>query len=447
MKNILCAGLLMVCCGYAQAQSGNLFGIVSRNYYSLVSDPLYPGQPYERFDSATIRLGSLNPASGFVANVGNVTYRQAVNLTGAALDPYSSIYIFIAGADLTTFDLNTGAIVNQVPLTNPLGASFFDNFRFNPSDSTMYGLARRYIPDPAGGFGTGELFLARANTATGEITQLSAASVGQSFAYAGSAINPYEMVYYYSSGNALIGLDLYDGSIYSEAPFGLNPGTMFDNFAYSCADTALYGLIRQTYVSYVPDPSLPGDSMIVYDSTTVRLGRIDPGTGAISIISPYTVAQGGYSINAGAAIDPNTMTYYYSNGSHLIGISLMTGLLTSQVPFSFAEGDYINLMRNTENCYAVQAMRSGVRTDAGPAPELTVWVYPNPARGLLQVRSSQRIRQVEITATDGKRLLLAPGGDALAGGIDITGLEPGMYAVRVVFRNGRTVIRKWMKKS
>ncbi|TAE46992.1 MAG: T9SS C-terminal target domain-containing protein [Bacteroidetes bacterium] len=443
MKKLACAALLMFCMNAIYAQSGNLFGIVSKNYYSQVPDPNSPGQTYEQFDSATIRLGSLNPNSGFVTNLGNYTYQKAINLTGAALDPYNGTFIFIGGSDIVTFDLTTGAIVNQAALSNPLGASFFDNFRFNHSDSTMYGLARRYIPDTLTGLGTTEMFLAKANTTTGELTQFVTPSVGQGFAYAGSAIDPYEMVYYFSSGYSLVGLDLYDGSIYNQIPFGLNPGTMFDNFAYSCADTSLYGLIRQTYVSYLFDPTL-GDSILVYDSTTVKLGKINPATGAISVVSPYTVAQGGYSINAGAAIDPNTMTYYYSNGTHVIGISMITGLLASSVPFSFAMGDYFNLMRNTENCYSAQARRKNGSTSVSPDADFAVSMYPNPGRDLLQVSSSQIIRSVEIAAADGKSLL-SSGVDALARGIDISDLAPGMYVVKVVLQNQQTVVRKWIK--
>ncbi|TAE46991.1 MAG: T9SS C-terminal target domain-containing protein [Bacteroidetes bacterium] len=445
MKKLTLITLLILWVGQTEAQSGSLYGIVSKNYYSQVPDPFNPGQTYEQFDSATIRLGSLDLSTGFVTNQGSNTYKQLINLTGAALDPYNNTYVFLGASQLSTIDVSTGNIVNQVPLSNPLGESYFDNFRFNQSDSTLYGLARRYIPDPNGPFGTGEIFLSKANTSTGVITQLSTTSVGQGFALAGSAIDPYEMVYYFSSGSTLVGLDLYDGSVYSEVPFGLPPGVMFNNFTYSCADTALYGLVHQYYYSSVADPSFPGDSIQVIDSSTVKLGKIDPNTGAVSILSPYSVApQAGFSANTGSAIDPATLTYYYSNGSHLVGISLVTGLQTSYLPFSFAMGDYFNLMRNTENCYSAQARRKKGSTPVSPDLDFAVSVYPNPGRDLLQVSSSQAIRSVEITTADGKSLLTS-GVDALAQGIDISDLAPGMYVVKVVFQNGQPLVRKWIK--
>ncbi len=445
MKKFTCIFLLMVCLGQLHAQSGSLFGVVFKNYYSQVPDPFNPGQTFDQFDSATIRLGILNLNSGFVANQGNNTYKQFINLTGAAINPYTNTYTFLGTPNLNTIDLSTGTIVNQVPLSNPLGESYFDNFRFNQSDTTMYGLARRYIQDPNGPFGTGEIFLSKVNTTTGVITQLTTTSMGQGFAYAGSAIDPYEMVYYFSSGSTLVGLDLYDGSIYSEVPFGLPAGALFANFTYSCADTALYGLVNQRFYTTVPDPFFPGDSMQVLDSSTVKLGKIDPNTGVITILSPYSVApQAGYSLNAGSAIDPSTLTYYYSNGSHLVGISLVTGLRTSYLPFSFATGDYFNLMRNTENCYSALARRKNVGTSIAPEAIFAVSVYPNPTNDILQVSSSESIRYLEITATDGKTLFTSKSGE-IARGLDISGLAPGMYLVKVVFQNEQSVVRKWVK--
>ncbi len=445
MKKCTLIALFLVLLYPVQAQPGGLFGIVSKNYYSQVPDPFNPGQTYEQFDSATIRLGILNLNTGFVANQGNNVYREAINLTGAALNPYDNTYIFIGASNLNTIDLSSGAIVNQVPLSNPLGDSYFDNFRFNHSDSTMYGLARRYIPDPNGPFGTGEVFLAKANTTTGEITQLSTTSVGQGFALSGSAIDSYEMVYYFSTGSTLVGLDLYDGSVYSEVPFGLPTGAMFNNFTYSCADTALYGLVNQSFYTNVADPFFPGDSIQVLDSSTVRLGKIDPNTGAVTILSPYSVApQAGFSLNAGAAIDPFSLTYYYSNGSHLVGISMITGLQTSYLPFSFAMGDYFNLMRNTENCYFALARRENSRTSLEPENQAIVSLYPNPTSGFLQINSSEPIRYADITAVDGKLLRSFTGGE-ISGGLDMSDLAPGMYLMKLVLQNKQEVVRKWVK--
>jgi hypothetical protein len=127
--------------------SNNLFGIVRQNYYTTVVSPFDSTVTFQQFDSATIRLGYTDPTLGFVSNRGPYTYNQVVNLTGASLNPYDSTFVFLGGNGLNTFDLNQGNNTVQVPLTNPIAPSYFDNFRFNNSDSTMYGLARRNIYD------------------------------------------------------------------------------------------------------------------------------------------------------------------------------------------------------------------------------------------------------------------------------------------------------------
>lgn len=448
MKKLVLITLLSMCVGSIQAQSGNLFGIVRKNFYTLVPHPIFPGQTIERFDSVNIRFGSLNLNTGFVTNVGTATYRQNVNLTGAALNPYNNTYTYMGGAStLNTFDLTTGNMINQAPLSNPLGATLFDNFRFNQSDSTLYGLVRRYTPNPNGPGGTTELFLGKANTTTGELTQLSPASVGQQFALSGSAIDPYEMVYYYSDGSQLIGLDLYTGAVYSQVPFGLPADTRFNNFTYSCADTALYGLVRQDYFSTIPNPHAPGGVSRVLDSTTVKLGKINPNTGAVTVISPSNVSvdvRGPFSISAGSAIDPFTMTYYYSSSTHLIGVSMVTGLRTTYLPFTFAFGDFFDLMRNTENCFSALARRRITPTSIDREATAFVSVYPNPANDMLQVSSSEPIRYVEVTAVDGKILGSFPANEA-ARGINLSGLAPGVYLVKVVHHNEQVVFRKWIK--
>jgi hypothetical protein len=204
-------------------------------------------------------------------------------------------------------------------------------------------------------------------------------------------------------------------------------------------------LVLQSFYSYVPDPFFPGNTIQVFDSSTVKLGRINPNTGSIAIISPYSVvAQAGFSLNAGSAIDPGSMTYYYSNGSHLVGISLITGLRTSYLPFSYEMGDIFNLMRNTENCYQALARRKRTTTSVEPEIQARVSVYPNPANDLLQISSSETIRRVEITSVDGKTLYSLAAEDVTRG-LDLTGLAPGVYLVKVVLQNEQAVVRKWVK--
>jgi hypothetical protein len=430
------------------AQTNNpIFGIVRQNYFSQVVNPVDSTVLFEQFDSATIRLGTMDPISGDVTNIGSNAYPEFINLTGAALNPYDNTFIFIGASNLNTLDLNTGEMINSVPLYNPIEESYFDNFRFNNSDSTMYGLARRNSFDPNTMQTNGEVYLAKTNTNTGEITEISTTSVAQGFALAGSAIDPYQMVYYFSLGSSLLGLDIYDGSVYSDVPIVNPEGIYFDNFTYSCADTTIYGLVRKNFFSTIFDPGFPDFPIQVLDSSTVRLGKIDPNTGIVTIISPSTVTQGGYSLNSGAAIDPETLTFYYNTGTNLVGVSLVTGEMTSSTPFVFEDGQYFDLMRNFQNCYTASANRSNPLISGVPSltDDKPISIYPNPVADILNIQCAGSVRRVEIISPDGKLVaVFKPAG--LNPAIDISTLTAGLYYIKVISNDESASVAKMVKE-
>jgi hypothetical protein len=420
-----------------QAQiSDNLFGIVRKNYYSIVVNPTDSTITYEQFDSATVRLGVTDPSVGFVYNFGSNTYTMPVNLTGAALNPYSNSFIFIGSNNINTLNLATGILSNSVQLNNPIAASYFDNFRFNNADSIMYGLSRRNYTNPNTGQTTGAVYLAKANTTTGGITEISTSPVAQGFALAGSVIDPHQMVYYFSTGSNLMGLDIYDGSIFSNVPF-INPnGIAFDNFTYSCADSSIYGLIRQNYFSYVPSDFFPNDSIQQLDSSTIRLGKINPSTGLVTAVSPFSIASGGYSLNAGSTIDPDGMIYYFGNGLAIIGVSLITGLVVSNQSYSFEDGMYFDLMRNNPNCITARAERfanfATTIVDKNEAENFSV--YPNPSTGVLSFKDTKNLNTVEVYSILGEKILSQTNQKT----ITLSGFSKGVYFARV---NGMQVVK------
>ena len=290
--------------------------------------------------SLNVYLSKINPADGRVTNLSTSSVATTVNLTGAALDPYANYFYFMGGFDIKTLDLSTGNLVRSVTISNDSGAQNFFNFRFNNSDSTVYGLASRVTVTDSST--TSEMFLATINPVTGLITTISTTSIGSGSALASSAIDPYQRVFYYSTGSAIVGLDMYTGSIYSTVSIAVTDGVSFDNIAYSCADTLLYGLVRQNYYDTVYIDSVSYYETV--DSTTIRLAKIDPRTGYVNFVSPYSIASGGYSLNSGSTIDPDSMIYYYNNGIELVGVSMATGLIVTQQTVTNSDGDMFELI-------------------------------------------------------------------------------------------------------
>jgi hypothetical protein len=383
--------------------------------------------------SSEIYLASINSSTGLVSNISTSSLGTTINLTGAALDPYNNYFHFIGGNNIKSVNLTTGNVVTSVPLYNPIAASYFDNFRFNHSDTSLYGLARRVVYDTVTMSSTGEVYLAKVNVTTGVISQISTSSVGQGYTIGGSAIDPYQKVFYYTTGLRFVGLDMYTGSIWSDVPITITDGIMFDNVAYSCRDTGIYGLIRQNYFSIeYPDPTDSSITNEVLDSSTIKLGRIDPSTGVVTTISPYTIDQGGYSLNSGATINADSMLYYYNKGYELVAVSLTTGLVVSRRMLSYTDGDYFELMRHRSNCIEATSPRRLPTTSVNSMAESgeSISVFPNPAAESVTVANAEEGSLVEVIDAFG-RVLIRRAATSDIMHFDISGFTSGVFTVRV----------------
>lgn len=390
-----------------------------------------------------VYVAAMNPVTGIATNISQSSVSTSINLTGAALNPYSNQFCFIGDTGLKSVDLSTGQLTNSATINNPNGSGYFDLFRFNTSDSLMYGLSRRNITNPQTGQVTGTMYLATINEITGTITEISPTSIGQGFAMSGSAIDPHQMVFYYSNGAQLIGLDMYNGTIFSNPTLSFpTGGQYFDNFTYSCADTSLYGLIRTNYFSQYYDPQTMITTQVL-DSATMHLGKVDAMTGVVTKISSQSLGVGAYSVNGSSTIDPINMIYYFISGSSsgglaVYGVSLQTGLVVSQGTISNASALYFDMMRIQSDCYESRPTRLNPITAAvneTAATQLTV--YPNPCGDELNIRSTEEMSVYEIHGSNG--MLLASGKlSGLEAKLTMQDFAAGVYYLSVYTTSGKT---------
>jgi hypothetical protein len=399
---------LFVLVGYGQN-----VGIVRKNYYSTYFDSS-TNSSYEVFDSATIRLGTINPTTGFVSNLSNQAYQLPINLNSATIDPYHGFYYIGSANQLLTFDINSGNLIHNVPVTGISSSSLFQNFRFNTSDSIIYGMVpinyySNYFDSSTMSsyqvLDSSRIRFGSIDPVSGLYTIIGNTSFNNIYTLAGNSIDPYQMVYYYSAVDTLIGIDLYNGTLYSAVPIQLPPHGIFENIAYSCVDTSIYGLTRQNYTSIVFD-SLLMDYTEVVDSVTFRLSKIDPNTGIVTFISPFNIQSGG-NLTGGAYIDPNSMTYYFNHGNKIIGVSLLTGLITTNVRKRYPSGEIsIDMMRSSQNCYGSSTLRlkpkSGIKKD-NFTNELRL--YPNPAHAQLTIENVASIKSISLIDLMGNTVL------------------------------------------
>lgn len=352
-----------------------LFAQVDNTIYGL----------YQILNPPSFQFASIDPLTGQVTPIGSSVLSTMVNATGSALNPYSQTYSYQDEDSWLSIDLQTGAVVNDVMVTLPNSAGNFDNFRFNAADSNMYGLYSQVITDPITGFVNLDLKLATCDLTNGLVTLISPNSVGQSYTMSGSTIDPFLMVYYFESEGKFVGIDLYNGAIYSEPTISVaGVGSSFSNFAYSCADTSVYGLIMNNGVK--------------------ALGKINPQTGVVTTL-PTVLNFDNYVMNSGGAIDPVSLVYYFqtidtSGQNKLVGLSLLDGSVASQSCISTV-GNYFTMYRIQSDCYEADISRLDPMAAISEKNDMNVQVYPNPAQDFLNLSADGTIDQVEIFNADG----------------------------------------------
>jgi hypothetical protein len=406
------------------AQSNYIYGVMRT-----------PGQG-TNVAAGTIRLGKLDVSNGALTAVSPNSLASVISATGAALDPITQTYFFQTQTEFVAVNMLDGLPSAQNAMSNPIAPSYFDNYRFNTSDSTIYGLARRSTSTGLGQV-NGELYLATIDPATGVITQISPQSVGQMYAVQGSAINPHEMVYYYSNQGKIIGLDLYNGQVYSEQTITFPEGGLFfDNYTYNCADTTIYGLIRTSTTI----PNVP------------YLGKIDPQTGVVTRVSQQPLPYNSYTINGSSTIDPDNGVYYFSallpqGGYAVAGVSVTTGLVVFEqliTPQGAASSAlYFDLLRHPSDCFEAAPERlnpNGNGAGLTGISKSALKVAPNPFEQQFTVTSAELIEAITLRDAQGK-VVMHQAANSKSLEMETASLQSGVYFLEVQTASGVELVK------
>jgi hypothetical protein len=379
---------------------------------------------YRILNPTSVQLASMDPVTGVITPIGAAnTLSTTINSTGAALNPYNMSYSYQDEDSWLSVDLLNGAILNDVTVTLPNTSGSFNNFRFNAADTNMYGLYSQIVYDPLTGAYTGDMRLGTCDLSNGNVTVISPSSIAQSFTMTGSAIDPYLMVYYFESEGKFVGLDLYNGQIYSDPMITLmGNGITFDNFAYSCVDTTMYGLIMENGVK--------------------ALGKINVTTGVVTQL-PTLLDFDNYIMNSGGAIDPSNLVYYFQTmdtvGIKLVGLSLIDGSVVSQVVVS-SIGNYFDMYRIQSDCYQAEPTRANPATASIREQNVAVKLFPNPVHEELFIEASGPIEGIEIQQLNGS-VLYSHISNNTSERISVAGLSPGMYLVNLKTKAGSETYR------
>lgn len=403
LKLIIVCSILALSQTLLFAQSGTMFGL------------------YRQMSPSSVSLVSMDPTTGVITPVGNQVLSTTINLTGVGLNPYNFSYNYQDGDSWLSLSLLDGSILSDVTVSLPSATGDFNNFRFNTADSIMYGLYSQVVFNPTTGTYSGDMRLASCDLSTGGVSLISPTSITSNYTMAGSAINPHLMVYYFITEGKLRGLDLYNGTVYSDPVITIpSGGNSFDNFAYSCADTTMYGLIMENGVKC--------------------LGKIDATTGIVTPL-PTLLNLDNYIMNA-ATIDPVNGVYYFEtmigNDVVLLGVSLVDGAIVSSA--TIANGFYFDMFKMDSDCFEAAAMRPNPAASLSTPLSTDLMVFPNPSQGQFTVTSEDEITEISIFDAQGKVIYQ----DLIKDNSTIISTEnyaPGVYLLKATFSDLTAVKR------
>jgi hypothetical protein len=378
---------------------------------------------YRNNNPSTVQLATIDPVTGII-NVLGPNLGNTINLTGVSLNPYNYTYTYQDQDSWLSVDLSNGTLVNDVMVSLPNATGNFNNFKFNTSDTTMYGLFSQVLYNPITGVYSGDMRLATCDLSTGQVSLISPASVASSYVMAGSSIDPHLMVYYFISEGKLMGIDLYNGSIYTQPVISIpSGGDSFDNFAYSCVDTTMYGLIMNNGVG------------------VQSLGKINATTGVVTALAT-PLNFNNYIMNGGATIDPINLIYYFETMDnnaqiYLVGLSLIDGSIVSNVMLP-PSGAYFDMARIDGDCYGATPSRLNPSLQLEESA-LSLSIAPNPSTDLVTVNSNSQIEYIRCYGMDGKIAL-----EITMNGINqfsVKSLPTGLYMLEVRTAQSSQIVR------
>ena len=376
---------------------------------------------HRQMNPSTVSLVEIDPTTGVMTPVGNQVLSTTVNTTGVSLNPYELSYSYQDDNSWISLSVLDGSVLSDVTVNLPSTTGDFNNFRFNTADSIMYGLYSQVNYDPLTGQYAGDMRLASCDLSTGLVSLISPGSVATSYTMSGAVINPHLMVYYFISEDKLKGLDLYNGSIFSQPIITIpSGGNSFDNFAYNCGDTTMYGLIMENGVKC--------------------LGKIDATTGIVTPL-PTLLNLPNYIMNA-ATIDPITGIYYFETMSNtgvvLMGLSLLDGSIVSSI--EIANGSYFDMFRIENDCFEAFPTRLNPAAQLANANDIAVKIAPNPAREDLTISAPQNPTQIQIFNALGQKMT-GSWTSTPAQKLAIDHLDSGVYILELQFSNTAKSIR------
>lgn len=153
----------------------------------------------------------------------------------------------------------------------------------------------------------GQVFLASVNPLTGVVTDIASNSYSNVIANFSYTVNPAQDIFYYTTQNSIVGIDITNGSLLSNPLINSSSQLNFQSFIYNEITQEIIGLERGAN-----------------NGGEVYLAKIDPITGIVTTISQTSVTST-ITFNGGQALDIANQWFHFVSNGRIYTIDVATG--------------------------------------------------------------------------------------------------------------------------
>jgi hypothetical protein len=351
-----------------------------------------------------VYLSSINPSNGLIQDIANTSYSEVALTTGYTVNPVLDIYYYASQDAFIGIDINNGSLVSSPVISGSSNSpSTFSNFLYNELTQNIIGLEL---------FGLNNgIYLSEIDPITGMVTKISTSSIANVVNVGGGqALDLSNQWYHFISNDRIMTIDISTGALLHNPLIDTSKSQFFDNIIYNESDGNIYGLARNS------------------SPLEIFLGRIDPITGNVTVISGNSLGQ--YFNVSGAAIDPFSNIYYFQTDQSFVSVDISTGNVINSPFFDSSQTNGGNF-----GLFYYANERISLLDNQGFSLKSEFDFYPNPSNNVIFVEGD-KIEKVEIIDIFGRVQVISNSANS---SIDVSHLADGTYFVKAFYNNSVSV--------
>ncbi|MFK8009395.1 MAG: T9SS type A sorting domain-containing protein [Saprospiraceae bacterium] len=332
------------------------------------------------WDMGQVSFTSINISTGEVEFLSDPINNDYFRYGVSDFDPIEKRYLYVRrladeSAGIVSISAQTGEVLNDVLIDLPVvtGSNpyvYISQIGFNWMDGVLYGILQQRE-----NVGEGLIYLVTININTGLIDFISSESIANitTIDSGNSDIDPINRRFIYVTPERIYTIDLDTGEAIYDLSINYPPNSEIQfaaNTTYDYQNDILYCL----HVVNITDANGVGLG------AELRLAKIDPTTGNLTVISNEKISDDGFG-SGDCDIDPTNSRFLYVRQDTLHSVNLTTGVELNRVPIQndnnsftpFVNLGYDNLAEVPGESI-VMSMGEDLTIEPGEVITLNVWL-------------------------------------------------------------------------